>query len=95
MKIKTIRQVYHIISEPGDNTRYDYFVTNFGDTYMFLPYESTFKFPQKLNYWEVKDIESMEDLDDYKELLKEHVGVNPWTLMECIRTLKELQNEEV
>lgn len=93
MKIIRDAIVKHVVSEPGDHTRYDYHVTQFGDAFMFMPYESTFKFPQKINYWEVKDISTLEELfdstiiekyDEYK------TGINPYTLLECIRTIKEL-----
>jgi len=73
--------VHHIISEPGDATRYDYLVNLTGlDEYSFAPVGSTFRFPQRLNYWEVLSLTEEQLLELAKE---EHC--NPWTLKECIR----------
>lgn len=76
----------HIISEPGDGTRYDYLVFRDGpDEFCFMPARSTFKFPQRLNFYEVQSAkESAIHL-----LVVEH-NCNPWTILECIRIMKEL-----
>lgn len=79
--------IYHIISEPGDGTRYDYFMFPYYDEYCVMPCKSTFRFPQKLNYWNVIDI----DEDEIIEMSKEET-CNPYTLKECIRTIKELRS---
>lgn len=43
---KEIKQIgtnaYHVISEPGDATRYDYFVIQYYDEFMFAPRENSF-----------------------------------------------------
>ena len=96
--MKSIRNasVKYIISEPGDGTRYDYYMHQRGEDFMFMPNKSTLKFPQKISYWEIKDIETIDDIewypisgkyDEYK------TGISPWTLLECIRTIKEMYNE--
>jgi len=92
MKIKTIRAVHHIVSEPGDATLYDYFVYEDYDEFSFMPCKSTFKFPQRLNYWDIKDINSIQDLIGDSD---PDMDVNPHTIMECIRTIKELRNEKI
>ena len=85
--MKTITEtnaVMHVVSEPGDMTLYDYFVYQDHDDFMFMPGKSTFKFPQKLNYWDIEDIETWQDAT------KLNIDVNPHTLLECIRTIKEM-----
>lgn len=96
MKVIKDAVVKHVVSEPGDYTRYDYHVTQFGDEFMFMPYESTFKFPQKIDYWEVKDVETIEDVlacTISEQYDTDKTGISPYTLLECIRTIKELVNE--
>jgi hypothetical protein len=90
--------VKRVISEPGDHTKYDYLVYQSprdDNDFSFAPCESTFAFPQKLDYWSAMNIlESKDPMDaaiktinnDYK--LK---YVNPHTLLECCRTIKEFK----
>lgn len=74
----------HIISEPGDGTRYDYLVFRDGpDEFCFMPARSTFRFPQRLNFYEA--------CAGYPiHLLAVEHNCNPWTIVECIRIIKEL-----
>ena len=82
------KEVYHIISEPGDLTRYDYIMTHDGpDEFIFAPMGNTFHYPQRLNYWDVKDVSSVEECIPIAE--KEHC--NPHTVLECIHAIKELK----
>lgn len=84
--------VKHIISEPGDCTRYDYLILEDYDDYVIMPCGSTFIFPQRLNYYDIIDINTVEECQDLIENC--HYGVlqfvNPHTLLECINTIKEL-----
>jgi len=80
---------FQIESEPGDATRYSYFVHRDGpDEFCFMPKRSTFRFPQRLNYWDVKDISE----ENLMELAKKE-NCNPHTLAECIRTVKEFKKD--
>jgi len=80
LKITTM-VVRHVTSEPGDATRYDYLVNITGsDEYSFAPVGSTFRFPQRLNYWAVLDLN-----DAALITLAEKEHCNPYTLKECIR----------
>ena len=82
-------RVFHVVSEPGDMTRYDYIVAALGpDEFVFMPYENTFPYPQRLYYWEVKGI-----ADDVLIEKAKSFGVNPWTLKECIRIIKKIRSE--
>ena len=81
--------LYHVISEPGDCTRYDYFVYQEGyDKFNFMPRKSTFRFPQSLYLSEV------EGLDETKipDIKPEYYSCNAYTLLECIRTMKKLKD---
>jgi negative regulator of sigma E activity len=78
--------VYLVESEPGDGTRYSYFVYMDFDEFLFMPFRSTFRFPQRLNYF---DVQNITDNDGIKIADKENC--NPYTLMECIRTMNELR----
>lgn len=81
--------VFHIISEPGDATRYDYFVFRDGDDFCFMPRKSTFRFPQRINYWDIVE-ETKEIIQD----ISKRENCNPFTVSECIRTAKSLFSGE-
>lgn len=84
---RRLESFLHIISEPGDATRYDYGVYQTGpDDFSFMPIGSTFVFPQRLNFYDVVDIVSVDQCSDKAKAL----GCNPYTLFECIRRVKEL-----
>lgn len=85
--------VARVISEPGDCTRYDYLVMKFGDDYMFMPYDSTFTFPQRLNKWEVSDIETIEEAEAFTlQTAARHSRVNPHTMLECINYINKCES---
>ena len=89
-KTFTTMECIHVISEPSDCTRYDYIVIQTSpDEYGFIPYRNTFKYPHKINYWDIKDISDVEI-----SKLSDAYGCNFYTLKECIRTINELRNKE-
>ena len=66
--------------EPGDMTRYSFFVHRLSpDDYSIAPKDSTFRFPQRLNIWDVTDI-------DEENLMRiaEKENCNPYTLKAVI-----------
>lgn len=77
--------VYHIISEPGDMTQYDYIAHQSDSIFNFMPRKSTFEFPSRLDFWEIHEFE-------WEDVIKlgNKIHCNPSTVMECIRTMKEL-----
>ena len=78
----------HVISEPGDGTHYNYIVARDGpDNFCFMPLGSTFSFPQRLNWWQVCDYETVSDCISLAAVLH----CNPYTLLECVRTMKEIR----
>ena len=91
-----------IESQPGDGIAYSYFVFREGyDKYHFMPRHNDFTYPQKLSYWECKDLDTLvphQMKEGYEpdpqliELTKKH-NCNIFTLKECIRTMNELQGE--
>jgi hypothetical protein len=92
--MKEIKRItgFRIISEPGDTTRYDYIIHRDGDYFCITPYESTFTFPQKLNYFDIKDITNVYEVERYITENIKLLYVNPYTLLEVIRTIKDMFN---
>lgn len=78
--------VKRVISEPGDGTRYDYIVVRNHKYFMFSPYENTFRYPQRIDIWSIRNAKSEDDL--VMKIAKEE-SCNPWTVKECIRWMKE------
>ena len=79
MKRTETIEMIHIISEPGDSTHYDYLVLKRGYVFHFFTYKNTFKYPEYI-------IQGQEDV----EFLADEWSCNPWTIKECLRTIKEL-----
>ncbi len=88
---------FAIVSKPGDATIYEYMVYRDGpDEFCFMPMRSTFRFPQRLDYFEVVEMPtSREQMMKSKELFEmaNELNCNPNTLMECIRTIKILHKK--
>jgi len=81
---------FSVTTEPGDMTRYSLFVHPVGpDEFTFAPNLSTFRVPQRLNYWDVKDAG-----DEKIKEIAEKENCNYWTVKECIRIIKKLHDEE-
>ena len=98
-EIKDTINIKHVVSEPGDCTRYDYVLMPYGDEYIISPYMSTFPFPRRLHWFLIKDISTVEQCAEFIELNKDRYDnnlkdVNPNTLFEVINAIKELRNEE-
>ena len=92
-KIELIKErpglMYQVTSEPGDMTQYDFFVYRDGpDEFCFMPRRSTFRFPQRLNWYDYKAVKD-EDLIR----LSEEFNTNPHTLKECIRIMKIIKEK--
>ena len=81
------KHIGHVISEPGDMTRYDYYVACDGDDYHFMAAKGTIKYPRRLNYYIVKDIYDIEDCIE----IAEDENCNPWTVLECISCIRVLK----
>lgn len=99
---KTIKETsltcHHVVSEPRDLTRYDYYVLSEYDNYSFVSTKNTFRYPQNVSKWIVKDtdfsVKSIRtSLEVQDELLKHNraFDVNAFTLAECFRTIQELE----
>ena len=85
-EIKQIAEdVYRVTSEPGDATRYDYFVIKYYDDFMFAPRENNFRYPQRINKWDV-DADNIE----WVENMSTKNNCNPWTVIECCKTIEDI-----
>lgn len=85
-----IADIFHVTSEPGDATRYDYFGYIAGNSnFNFMPCDNTFKYPQQINYYNVADLNLVDDKATLILMARE-TNCNIFTLLECIRTVKEL-----
>lgn len=83
--------VFHIISEPGDLTRYDYLVHQDGpDDFTIAPAGGTLKYPQRLNYLDAVKI--LEENDEDLKFNAAWDGINPYTLKDVCRTVMEIHD---
>lgn len=88
--IRTDEGTYKVFSQPGDATRYDYIVYRDGDDFRFMGRESDFRFPPVINWWRIKDIDTS-NVREVGEVVELANGIcNPFTYMECVRTMKEI-----
>jgi len=91
--------ILFVNSEPGDATRYSYFVYRDGpEIFCFMPCDNTFRYPQRLDYWDVNSIDGPINGLTHLELEKlckmsDKEQCNPNTLLECIRTIHTLHEE--
>ncbi len=90
--------IHHIISEPGDCTRYNYFMIKDHDEYKFVPYDNTFNYPQRINRFVIPD--ELPKYADHKidsvliNNIAQKYNCNPWTVVECMGAIKELEKNE-
>ena len=73
-------KIWQVESEPGDATHYSYVVINNYDDWMFAPWDNTFRYPQKINKWEMDDTISIAEREQCSQ----------YTIAECVRTIREL-----
>lgn len=92
MKEITLFEAKHIVSEPGDFTRYDYVIIEHFDEYIIAPYVSTFTFPTRLLYWDIADIATLENCVEFISKNNNLENINPHTLLEVVTTIKEIHN---
>ncbi len=86
MKVIEDLTVKHVISEPGDCTKYDYVYYRNDDDYFFMPIKYSFKYPQLINYWNIKNVTGINEIVANIAI---NYKCNPNTVMECIRTIQE------
>lgn len=83
-----IGDVYTVVSEPGDMTRYEYVCVVLGHKCKFINDGGTIDYP--IDIW-------FTDLDKYKTVndCPDDGKVNPYTFIECVRTMREILNDQV
>jgi hypothetical protein len=80
---------YRVVSEPGDCTRYDYLVFRKGWDFYFVGIESKFPFTAVMNCWEIEHADKQDIVS-----IAERYDCNACTVMECMRTIKEIMKKE-
>lgn len=85
---------YHFITEPGDMTRYDFYVHEDGpDKYTICPRNSTFRFPQRVDIYEARSVLleaarcGYEDETPHTSLIAKREDCNPYTVLEVCRVV--------
>ena len=86
-------EMMHIVSEPGDMTRYDYFVFQDGDEFIFMPCRNTFNYPQRISRWD-KALKEVTVLDASIQDIADKFRCNPHTVLECLKTIRLIIGEE-
>ena len=89
----TEENLFHVIHEPGDATKYEYYVLRLGyDIFKFLP-ENRFEYPTELNLGEIEDVTDVSKAHKYI-LGRNSISnkVNPHTLLQCIEVVKKIIN---
>ena len=84
--------VYHVISEPGDMTRYDYLIwfNEYMDSVHFMSNANAFSYPKPVRTIDIKQ-EWTED-NMIEQAHKDEC--NPSTLKECYNRAKEILSKE-
>lgn len=80
-------KIWQVISEPGDCTYYDFIMVQNFDEFTFAPFASTFRFPQRINRYEIVENMAEEDKEKVIHQLAEREHCNPHTVKECIRII--------
>ncbi len=93
IKIENL-MLFKVESEPGDYTKYSYYTFKSFDEYRFVPCNSTFMLPQVINKWDAMKVKDIEDRENIivKEIAEKY-NCNVCTVLECIRTIQELEKE--
>ncbi len=94
--MKEISQIecIHIISEPGDMTRYNYILYRDGpDEFTIAPLCSTFRFPQRISYYRAKVIMEPGNFEKVEKFAKNE-NCNIHTLTEVCTTIIEIWEDK-
>ena len=78
--------VFAIDSEPGDATKYEYIMVLDGDTLNACALSGRIRYPPTLDFFEVEELGDIELVAMAKK-----IQVNPFTLIEVIRSWKILR----
>ncbi len=83
-------KIWHIVSEPGDMTRYDYYVIMNFQEFSFVRRNNNFEYPKTINV-ELAKAYIQENNSCY---LKGYGNCNSHTIKECCSAIIELIGEE-
>ncbi len=80
-------QNFIITSEPGDATRYDYYVLRDAGMFFFIPRKQSFPMPNFLHS------QSLPKTDEEINNVASRFNCNFWSVKECVRTVKDLTGQ--
>lgn len=105
IKKQELIKAIHVTVEPGDLTCYDFLISKDGhDNFIVAPVKSTFKFPQRISYFDIPSSDAIENwlryrggnpknrtnFDDHVMEIAKNYNCNPCTVSAVIITIKEL-----
>ena len=84
-------EIFHVITEPGDATRYDFILVRIGNEFTIAPCRSTFRFPQRFNKWFIRNVEedTVGECNFVVHKAKEF-GCNLRTVKVCIDVIRSI-----
>lgn len=84
-------EIFHVITEPGDATRYDFILVRIGDEFTIAPCRSTFRFPQRFNKWDIRNVgeDTVGECNFVVNKAKEF-GCNLHTVKVCINIIRSI-----
>lgn len=96
--LKNIEQqitVQEIEFEPGDATRYSFFVAQDFDTFLIMPNKSTFKLPNRLNKFDIiAGVEAYEkeklSIEESAKQITDERNINPNTVLQIARAIYKI-----
>lgn len=88
-------KIFHVITEPGDATRYDFIMVRRGDEFTIAPCRSTFRFPQSFNKWEIRNIgpDAISE-HDFIIMKSNKYNCNPHTVKACIDVIRSIIKDD-
>jgi hypothetical protein len=91
MRIYSTEACLHVISEPGDGTKYDFLVYRDGpDNFFITAAGGTLEYPQRLNIHDARVITEADEDELHVQARGE--GIDPFTLLEVCRTVIDIHD---
>ncbi len=93
MKNVSKEKIVRVESEPGDGTHYSYYVLKDGCNMYFIPTKiHNFQYPKFIDQFKILHHRRTTSADEVQEIA-DRFRSNPCTVLECIRTIHELEKK--